>query len=404
MRRVSYRPYLFLVLFFFCLMSLPQGASERIRSCVVCSFSPCWRSFSLIKERASLLFALPFPGAAHSPADTLELERLSQENQLLHTQIENVREWLLYEDRIQEQVARYKTLSQANFTDPFWQEFFKRRSQELCQALDLQICSLPAKVIFREPASWSSTLWINLGEKDNEKFKKEIIGMNSPVLLGTSIVGVVEYVGKNQSRVRLITDSRLAPSVRVCRGNEQNRYLLEHLESLVFALELREDLFNSPEERAGLSQHLHHLKNNLLQQSGDFYLAKGELHGTSHPLWRSRSHTLKGIGFNYDFPDDEGPARDLRSGEPYDLSRKGELITLLRPGDLLVTTGLDGVFPPGFPVAIVSSVQTLKEGASSYEIEAVSTAGNLDELTHVFVLPPSMISSKDCQKIGRGVN
>ena len=30
----------------------------------------------------------------------------------------------------------------------------------------------------------------------------------------------------------------------------------------------------------------------------------------------------------------------------------------------------------------------LKEGASSYEIEAIATAGNLDEMAHVIVLPP----------------
>ena len=85
----------------------------------------------------------------------------------------------------------------------------------------------------------------------------------------------------------------------------------------------------------------------------------------------------------------EGPARDLRSGDPYDVARKGETLALLKPGDLLITTGLDGVFPPGFRVAVVSQVQTLKEGASSYELEAISTAGNLDELTHVFVLTPT---------------
>jgi rod shape-determining protein MreC len=388
MRRISYRPYLFLILFFFCVMSLSQESSERIRSYVVCSFAPCWRGFNFLKEKMLFLLTPPLPFAAHSPVDAFEIERLSQENQLLRAQIENVREWLLYEDRIQEQVSRYKLLSQANFNDIFWKEFFKRRSQELCRALDLQICALPAKVIFREPASWSSTLWINLGEKDNQKLNKRIVGKNSPVLLGTSIVGVVEYVGDYQSRVRLITDSRLTPSVRVSRGNEQNRYLLEHLEALIFALELREDLFSSTGESITLNQQLNRLKKALLQQSGDFHLAKGEIHGTSHPLWRSRSQVLKGIGFNYDFADDEGPARDLRSGEPYDMSRKGELIPLLRPGDLLVTTGLDGIFPSGFRVGIVSTVQTLKEGASSYEIEAVSTAGNLDLLTHVFVLPP----------------
>ncbi|MBS0604751.1 MAG: hypothetical protein JSS60_06915 [Verrucomicrobia bacterium] len=395
MRRVSYRPYLFLLLFFLCAMSLPKGASERIRSTVVCSFAPCWRSLSFVKEKTLFLLTLPFPNDFRSSDNAIEIERLSQENLLLRSQIENVREWLLYEDRIQEQTQRYKTLAHDTFEEGFWKEFFKRRSQELYNALDLQICSLPGKVIFREPSSWSSTVWINLGEKDNQKLGKKIVAKNSPVLLGTSVIGVVEYVGSRQSRVRLITDSRLAPSVRAVRGNQQNRYLLEHLDSLIFSLELREDLFSSEEESEILAQNLNRLKKTLQQQSGDFYLAKGELRGTSNPLWRSRSQVLKGIGFNYDFPDSEGPARDLRSGEPYAASRKGEAIQLLLPGDLLVTTGLDGVFPPGFRVAIVSSVQTLKEGASSYEIEAISTAGNLDELTHVFVLPPSERSIPD---------
>jgi rod shape-determining protein MreC len=389
MRRISYRPYLFLILFFFSIMSLSHESSERIRSCAVSSFAPCWKSFNFLKEKILFLFTLPLPVAGRSACNGVEIERLSRENQLLRSQIENVREWLLYEDRIQEQIARYQVISQTNVNDVFWKEFFKRRNQELYHMIDLQICSLPAKVVFREPASWSSTLWINLGEKDNQKLKKKIVGKNSPVLLGTSIVGIVEYVGNQQSRVRLITDSRLTPSVRACRGNEQNRYLLEHLDALMFSLELRQDLFPSAEEMRALNQHFDRLKQALLEQSGDFYLAKGEIHGTSHPLWRSRSQVLKGIGFNYDFSDDEGPARDLRSGEPYAISRKAEWIPLLKPGDLLVTTGLDGVFPPGFRVAIVSAVQTLKEGASSYEIEAISTAGNLDLLTHVFVLPPS---------------
>jgi hypothetical protein len=157
---------------------------------------------------------------------------------------------------------------------------------------------------------------------------------------------------------------------------------------------LRQDLFSSLEEGEVFTQQLRQLKNHLLGEIEDYHLAKGELHGTSHPLWRSRAQVLKGVGFNYDFPDREGPARDLRSGEPYGMSRKEGLIPLLKPGDLLVTTGLDGVFPPGFRVALVSTVHVLKEGASTYEIEAVSTAGNLDELTHVFVLPPCNTTSE----------
>lgn len=387
MRRVSYRPYFFLIFFFLCLMSFPKGGSERIRSAVVCSFAPCWGGFSFLKEKTLLLLTLPFPSRLGSQDNTFEIERLSQENQLLRSQVENVREWLLHEDRIHDQAMRLKTLSETPFNESFWKDFFKRRSQELCKSLDLQTCSLPATVIFREPASWSSTFWIDIGESDNEKVGMTIIGKNSPVLLGTSVVGIVEYVGRGQSRVRLITDSRLSPSVRAVRGDEQNRYLLEHLDSLIFALELRTDLFSSEQECKTAAHVLYGLKKMMMQQSGDYYLAKGELRGTSNPLWRSRSQVLRGIGFNYDFPDKEGPARDLRSGEPY--PAKADAIQLLRPGDLLVTTGLDGIFPPGFRVAIVSSVQTLREGASSYEIEAISTAGNLDELAHVFVLPPS---------------
>jgi len=390
MYRVSYRPYFFLILFFLCIMSVPKGISERVRSTVVCSFSPCWRGFHFLREKTVYLATCaPFSDA--KPAENrLELERLSQENQLLRSQIENVRQWLLYEDRIQEQTERYKALSQAAFDEEGWREFFKRRSQELCKVLDLQICGLPGRVIFREPAFWSSTLWINLGERDNEKVGKRIVGKNSPVLLGTSLIGVIEYVGASQSRVRLITDSGLVPSVRAVRGNEQNRYLLEHLDLLIFSLEMRQDLFASEEAKGALAHHLSRLKEVLHQQSGELYLAKGELKGTSNPLWRSRSQVLQGVGFNYDFPDVEGPARDLRSGETYAALSSGgkKALQLLLPGDLLVTTGLDGVFPPGFRVAIVTSVKTLKEGASSYEIQALSTAGNLNELTHLFVLPP----------------
>jgi cell shape-determining protein MreC len=388
MRRISYLPYLFLALFFLSVLCVPKGTSEKMRSIAICSLSPCWRGLNFLKENTLLLLTLPFPAQRHSSETLLEIERLTVENQLLKSQIQSVREWLLYEDRIQEQASRYKSLMQNSRSDAVGDAFFKRRSQELAHALDLQIYSLAAKVIYRQPASWSSAFWINLGELDNEKVGKEVVGKNSPVLVGTSIVGVVEHVGKRQSRVRLITDAGLAPSVRAVRGDEQNRYLLEYLNPLVLALDLREELFASKQDWMASMQALHHLKNALGQPLGDFYLAKGELHGTSSPLWRSRSPLLKGRGFNYDFADVEGPARDLRSGEPYGASHQGRPLSLLREGDLLVTTGLDGIFPSGLRVAIVSSVQPLKEGASSYEIQAVSTAGQLDELAHVFVLPP----------------
>lgn len=181
---------------------------------------------------------------------------------------------------------------------------------------------IPAKVIFRSPIAWESSLWINVGKATNAQLGREVIAYHSPVVEGKSVVGVIDYVGEKQSRVRLITDSGLTPSVRAARGS--------------------------------------------------LLLAKGEVHGSSLPLWRSQKHLLKGTGFNYDFPDQNLP----------------EGIELLKVGDLLVTTGLDGVFPPNLRVGKVTKLEEPKEGDYFWELEAEPSVNQLDELDYVFVLKP----------------
>lgn len=379
MRKITYSPYLLLGFSLLSLISLPEKATESIRSAVVCSLAPCWTLGS---------FPLPFWNQV-SPdrTNTLEMERLQQENQILRAQIENVREWLLNEDRLQDQVERLKLFTTLAQRESEWKSFFERRSKELCAILEFQALSCPAQVIFREPSSWSSSIWINVGQEDNIRFGKEVIAKNSSVLAGNSVIGVVDYVGGAQSRVRLITDACLRLSVRAVRGGEQNRYLMEHLGVVLFALETRQDLFPNREEADGVVGQLRRLGTMLAQHSGESYLAKGELFGSSSPLWRSRSPVLKGIGFNYDFSDREGLGRDLRTGAIYG-SFQTHTLPILKAGDLLVTTGFDGVFPAGLRVASVSSVKQLKEGASSYELEAIATVGDFNELVHVTVLPP----------------
>ena len=96
---------------------------------------------------------------------------------------------------------------------------------------------------------------------------------------------------------------------------------------------------------------------------------------------------LKGVGFNYNMADEEGPARSLRSGQPVGASTAPGRV-LIQTGDLLVTSGLDGISPPGIPVAIATKIAPLKEGSYSYELEAKPAAGSLDDLSTVFVLPP----------------
>lgn len=263
---------------------------------------------------------------------------------------------------------------------PFWQLSAPQSKQELKRLesenylLKQQLLKykvekevVSANVIYRDSASWSSCFWIDVGANSVLK--------NSPVIYGKSVIGVVDFVGKKQARVRLITDSALHPSVRVLRGGAQNELLIEKIESLQQTIALRADL---EIERGPLLKKLSELKNTLSNKSEQWYLAKGILQGSGAPLFRSRNQTLRGIGFNYDFDDEKGMAKSLTDIK----------VPLIKLGDLLVTTGMDGVFPPDLKVAEVTKIYPLEEGACTYEIEAKPTCGHLDEIKKVFILPP----------------
>lgn len=228
---------------------------------------------------------------------------------------------------------------------------------------------LPAKVIYRPISTFATTLWINVGEDDNRE--KVVIGKSSPVLFGKHVVGIVDTVGKTRSSVRLITDPGVTPSVRCVRGNLEIATLLVDLDRLT------EHLVHHPGMETALTR-LKEVKTTLLEERGDtVFLAKGELLGASQTSFRKWGTTLKGSGFNYDFADSFGPAKDLRGK-----------VSLLEAGDLLVTTGLDGVFPEGLPVAWVKEVLPLKEGDTYFELIAETSAGSLDQLSHLLVMPP----------------
>ncbi|HSX10517.1 MAG TPA: rod shape-determining protein MreC [Chlamydiales bacterium] len=303
MKRTIAYPFFALGLFLFCWINLPKSVSDRLRSVAVSTFGHFY------DEPAT---------------DGNELARLRLENQNLRAQLDHACEWLLFDQRLGEQVDLYKGLVQK--TSPF----FHRRADHLRTLLQKQLFSVPAQVIYRDPSSWSSSLWVNVGEEDNQELGQQVVAKNSPVIAEGALVGVVDYVGKKQARVRLITDSGLSPSVRAVRGT--------HLE--------------------------------------DGYLAKGEVHGSSAPFWRSRNPVLKGVGFNYDYADEEGGSRDLKGQVP-----------LLKEGDSILTSGLDGVFPPGLRVGSISWVAPLKEGSYAYEIEVRPAAHNLNDLQTVFILP-----------------
>lgn len=345
MRRAVTVPFVIIGALLFGWISIPKNLSDPLRSAAVSLF---------------------YREGGPSRGD--EWSRLEVENQRLRSQVERVYEWALFSKEIGEQFEFLKGIGSVS----------KRRAAHLQEVLAEELSSIPALVIYRDPSSWSSSLWVNVGEENNQAMGRAIVAKNSPVIADGALVGVVDYVGKKQARVRLITDSGLSPAVRVARGASQNQLLAHQIEELIHLLKNRDDCFHSPEEKERLMEPLRQLKERCKGGWGEEYLAKGEVRGSSAPYWRARSPLLKGIGFNYDYPDGEGPSRGLKA-------EKG--IPILKEGDLLVTSGLDGVFPTGLKVGTVSKVAPLKEGSYAYEIEVRPVASRLNELQTVFILP-----------------
>jgi cell shape-determining protein MreC len=242
--------------------------------------------------------------------------------------------------------------------------------------------SMSARVVARSAADWSTCLWIDVGPADSP-----LIQLDSPVVQGTSLIGVLDLVEGHQSRVRLLSDPSLVPSVRCVRGPRSAAYQLTLLRQLTAVLS-EESIQLPKEELEILRDNLRLLQGRLSLQHDSAYLAKGELHGTKPGPWYRQGNRLFGTGFNYDYPDALGPARDLESGAARDGSDLPAL-PLVQCGDLLLTTGMDGIFPAGLEVGIVDEVLPLKEGAYFYELYARPAVADMDNLSYVTVLAPT---------------
>lgn len=325
------------------MVALPPFFVETFRAKMVGTFMPFWKGVNVLQK--------PF----NNKKQLLEVEckKLEGENQVLRSDIARLK--LLFE--------------QMGAIDPHKNEKW----------------SILAHVIYRDPLSWSSAFWVNVGEETNQRIKSKIIVKNSPVLFGRGVVGVVDYVGKNQSRIRLVTDSGLKVSVRATRGLFQNTFLVEQLDLFSRSLANRKDLPLTAEEKSYLMTKFGALKEHLSGHAEGVFLAKGIVQGAGAPLWR-KNGILKGFGFNYDFADSEGPARDLVSGATQD--SKLPAVPILQVNDLLVTTGMDGIFPANLPVGEVEKVYPLKEGGYFYEIDVNPFVQSIDDLKAVFIIPP----------------
>ena len=341
----------------------------------VLSFSGKWVD-SLRSQVLSTTSAISFSSPQKTPV-SLEHE-LALENQILKEKLSALYEWLLFDNRIDEQTQVIKHLKEKKEAADtlYWREFFQRRSEEEKKLLEMQMQSVMGKVIYREPASWSSSIWLNVGTKDNDALGRLIIAKNSPVLCGPYLVGMVEYVDYYKCRIRLITDHGLVPSVRAIRGGKQDEELFNLASALTQRVQGREEI--EEKVKQGLLESLKELKK-LFFPKKELFLAKGELHGTSDPLWSCKKPLLKGKGFNYHFKDREYEEKILAQE------------SFLEQGDLLVTTGLDGVFPAGLPVAVVEKVLGSEDGLT-FDLEAYPCCPNMNDLSYLYIIPPLEMS------------
>lgn len=379
MRRRTPRAYFVIFFALLAILSIPKHTTENLQGVTIAVFTPLWNHLLAAKTA----FFQNTTAANETSPNAEETQKLRIENALLKEEIINLKNVMRHELDL---LAQMEDVLQQNSQV---KGLKKRHRTELLKLLQIQLQAVPARVIFRSPSSWNSSLWINVGKETNETLGNKPIVKNSPVLLGTAVIGIVDYVGSKQSRVRLITDSGLTPSVRAARGDPETQLKKEKLRDVIKILYAEGDAFEDPLQQEELIEKLEIASRNVFQEGqGSSFLAKGEIHGSSKPLWRTQRHELTGTGFNYDFADGFGPGRDLRTGKTAEDKANGATTPIVQAGDLLVTTGLDGVFPRGLPVAEVTHVHALKEGDYFYELHALPVAGNLDELSLVFVIPP----------------
>jgi len=304
------------------LLILPGHIGFKLRSAAVVFVSPLWRPVVWLRS-----------GSGKALRDFEKVERKNCEQQEVIAALE---------ERLQQKA------------EALWEE------------------GIQARVIYRSGSGWENSFWVAAGKDQIPTLEK-----NSRVVWGNSVVGVVDEVGARRSRVRLITDAGLTLSVRVARGDLKNASLRGHAETLLAGL----DTQDKP-----LRDALEHFLSAADRDVGNWFLAKGEVSGTSTIRWRKKQARLRGTGFNCDRVDCQGPARDLRTGKS--AGNADDVTPIIMVGDLLVTTGMDGVFPPGLSVGYVTKIAMLREGGYYHDVEATPAASRLDMLRWVTILPP----------------
>ena len=143
MKKTKWHSFAYL-LFAICLcLNLSERASGALRSVAIGSIAPSWKGCLALKK--ALFVGAKVPGVSQEAMD--KMEELKRENELLSLQVEHLRQWLVSEDRVEEQILRLQAIDQEATGD---RAFFARRKEQIAKILKVQMKSLPAKVVYRE--------------------------------------------------------------------------------------------------------------------------------------------------------------------------------------------------------------------------------------------------------------
>ena len=174
MRKQSFYPYLFLILFFVIAFSLPKSWTESLRGKMVQKVSPSWKKGKGIRAHLKG----PSKGREYW-INKEEKESLAFENIQLRKQNDNLRKRLLSEEKIHSLLEKSASLKAIEKKPLGYESFYSRRNAEIEKLLDQELASMSAEVIYRDPATWSDIIWINVGEETNQKLNNRVILKNT---------------------------------------------------------------------------------------------------------------------------------------------------------------------------------------------------------------------------------
>lgn len=246
-----------------------------------------------------------------------------------------------------------------------------------------------APVAMINETSWNRFMWVAPKPEDTAH-----IQINCPVVVGTTLIGVIDYVGRSCCRIRMIGDPDLHIAVRSVRGKNFHEQNISSIQTLI---RNKPELLEKPERAKILDTLLEHLKGQLSWVS-PHYLLKGEICGID--VDSDGEPIYKGNGFQYDFSDSHGHAHDLRSGIDVGQHHQGnvKLQPLILPGDILISSGLDGLIPEGLFVGEVKVVHPLMEGSTAYGISVRPAFDPRMSPKWVAILPLNPIQEEEMPK------